>query len=69
MKRKATLFVLSSASLVLLLFRSSAYAYLDPGTGSYLLQIILGVVFGSLMALKIFWNRIKSLFAGKEKDE
>jgi len=46
-----------------------AYAYLDPGTGSYVLQIVLGIAFGATMALRIFWTRIKNLFGGKKKND
>lgn len=35
-----------------------AYAYLDPGTGSMMLQIILGGIAGLLVAGKLFWHRI-----------
>ena len=41
-----------------------AYAYLDPGTGSYILQIIVGVVLGAAIAVKTFWFRIKAALAG-----
>lgn len=36
------------------------YAYLDPGTGSYLFQVIIAIFFGVLVALKIRWLKIKS---------
>ncbi len=35
-------------------------AYVDPGTGNYLLQVILATLFGVVFALKIFWARVKS---------
>jgi len=38
---------------------ASLHAYLDPGTGSYILQIILAAILGGLFALKLFWHRIK----------
>lgn len=41
-----------------------AYAYLDPGTGSLILQIILGGVAGLLVAGKLFWARIVDFFGG-----
>lgn len=48
------------------------FAYLDPGTGSYILQLAIGILFGVLFALKLFWNRIKlflqGLFSKKGKD-
>ena len=37
-------------------------AYLDPGTGSIIIQVIIGVAVGGLFAVKIFWNRIKTFF-------
>ena len=39
-----------------------AYAYLDPGTGSMLLQLLLGGVAGALVIGKLYWARIKSFF-------
>ena len=31
-----------------------AYAYLDPGTGSYLFQLLLGAFLGILFSVRIF---------------
>jgi len=36
-------------------------AYLDPGTGSYFFQIAIGLILGSLLAIKLFWGRIKAI--------
>ena len=35
-----------------------AYGYIDPGTGSFVIQILIGSALGSLLALKIFWRKI-----------
>lgn len=43
----------------LLLFTQSAWAYLDPGTGSMLLQVILGGIAAIGVALKLFWHKIR----------
>jgi len=47
--------------LILLLFSAapSAFAYLDPGTGSMLLQVILGGIAAVGVALKLFWHKIR----------
>jgi uncharacterized membrane protein YciS (DUF1049 family) len=37
-----------------------AYAYIDLGTGSFLLQMLLATVFASLFTIKIFWKRLTS---------
>ncbi len=37
-------------------------AYLDPGSGSYLLQILIAAILALGVALRASWSRIKSLF-------
>jgi hypothetical protein len=37
-------------------------AYIDPGTGSFIIQLILGFLFGGLFAIKLFWGSIKGFF-------
>lgn len=46
-------------TLFLILFTQPAWAYLDPGTGSMLLQVILGGIAAIGVALKLFWHRIR----------
>ena len=36
-------------------------AYIDPGTGSMLLQLILGGVAGFFVIMRLFWHRILAL--------
>lgn len=43
-------------------FSRNAYAYLDPGTGSYILQVLIAAIVGGLFAIKPFWVKIKSFF-------
>lgn len=40
----------------------TAHAYLDPGTGSMILQLLLGGVAGMAVVLKLYWHRVKALF-------
>ncbi|MFP6758207.1 MAG: hypothetical protein VCC99_08320 [Alphaproteobacteria bacterium] len=39
-----------------------AHAYLDPGTGSILLQLLLGGVAGFLVIIKLYWYSLKQTF-------
>lgn len=39
------------------------FAYLDPGTGSYAIQILLATLFGGMFALKQSWSVVQSWFA------
>jgi len=50
------------AVLALLLLVREAHAYLDPGTGSYIIQILIAGLFGALFVLKVFWGRIVGFF-------
>ncbi len=42
--------------------------YLDPGSGSYLIQVIIAAALGALFYFKSTWNWIKSFFS-KPKPE
>ena len=59
--------------LFCLLLPSNAYAYLDPGTGSYIFQLIVAALIGALFTVKLYWQKVKtffkSLIPGKNKDE
>jgi hypothetical protein len=44
---------------LILVGSDSAFAYLDPGTGSMLLQVILGGIAAIGVALKLFWHKIR----------
>ena len=41
----------------------NAHAYLDPGTGSYVLQILLAALLGVSFTAKVFWKNVKAFFA------
>jgi hypothetical protein len=43
--------------------------YIDPGTGSMLLQVILGGVAAVAVGLKVFWGRLLSLFRIRRRGE
>jgi hypothetical protein len=40
-----------------------AHAYIDPGTGSYIIQIIIGGLLGVMFALKVYWKKLKAYFS------
>ena len=48
--------------LFLLMFPQVSYAYLDPGTGSYIFQIILAAFVGAAYMIKIYWTKVKAFF-------
>ena len=49
-------------TLLLLVLPFIANAYLDPGTGSYVVQLLIGSLLGGLFALGVFWRRVVASF-------
>ena len=47
---------------LLALFPLSAQAYIDPGTGSLLLQGLIGALAGFMVAASLYWSKIKRFF-------
>lgn len=51
--------------IFVLTFNSSneAWAYLDPGTGSMVLQLLLGGAAGVVVVVKLYWEKIRNFFS------
>ena len=47
-----------------LLFPEEIHPYLDPGTGSIIIQLLIAIFVGGLVAIRIFWTRIRTRFKG-----
>lgn len=43
--------------------------YLDPGSGSFIIQIAIAVLLGLGVALRASWSRIKTFLGAKPKPE
>ncbi len=54
--------------LNLMILVSNLHAYLDPGTGSYVLQVLIAAIAGSAFAIKMSWHKIKAFFKGGKGD-
>jgi hypothetical protein len=54
-------------TILLLGFPSRADAYLDPATGSIVLQVVMGGILAALAATKLYWNRLRLLFRRDKK--
>jgi len=49
-------------TMIYLMLPQIAYSYLDPGTGSYVLQVLLAAFVGVAFTAKIYWAKIKMVF-------
>ncbi len=56
-------------TILLLLMFTDAVAYLDPGTGSMLLQVILGGIAAVGVAIKLYWHKLRAAFGMARKEE
>lgn len=66
MRSKKKIMALATVVFVVeILFPEKTYAYLDPGTGSYALQILLAVLVGGAFAVKQYYNSIKNFLKSK----
>jgi len=52
------------AFLAALCFPQYAFAYIDPGTGSYVFQIVIAAFVAVSFMIKMYWQKIKG-FVGR----
>ena len=56
-------------TIAFMLIGAPAYAYIDPGTGSFLVQGIIAAVIGIGVTGKLYWSKIKAKLTGKSVEE
>ena len=61
--------ILILAITLLLIFPAPSFAYLDPATGSMIIQGIIGAVAGLLIAVKLYWGKLTSFFSRNKKSD
>jgi F0F1-type ATP synthase assembly protein I len=54
---------------VLLSILGDKQAYLDPGSGSFLLQLLIAGLLGAALVLRTQWSKIKKFFNRKNAKE
>ena len=64
MKSPITLEIFGLAVAVLLLTPSNAWAYIDPGTGSYLFQLTAAAFFAGAYTVRRYWQTLKEIIKG-----
>jgi hypothetical protein len=57
----------TAVAVVILLSSTPAHAYLDPGTGSVLVQALVAGLAVASAAVAAFWTRIRQLFSRGRK--
>jgi hypothetical protein len=64
---RGALTALAAAATLALLAPAPALAYLDPGSGSVLLQLLLGGAAGVAVAARLLWQRLRRRLLGRER--
>lgn len=54
--------ILSAPLILLVALPGTAHAYLDPGTGSFILQMVIAGIFSALFYIKMTWATISARF-------
>ena len=54
--------VVALIGMYMALFPKNAYAYLDAGTGSMLLQALIAAIAGIVVVIRAYWSKWKNLF-------
>ena len=65
---RAALLMVTVLATMLVLVPSPAFAYLDPGTGSVLLQGLLATIAAVGATLGYYWRSFTNYFSPKNKD-
>lgn len=55
--------------IIIIIYPSTCFAYLDPGLGGVILQSIIGGLAAGIGVISIYWNKFKSIFIKKNKKE
>jgi hypothetical protein len=64
MLRRGTRLIVYVSSVFLFWFIAApnAHAYIDPGSSSFIVQMLIGAAAGAALAIATFWRRIVGFF-------
>ena len=62
MRRTRALWTLMLTLGAWLLVVPAANAYVDPASGSFIIQVLVGGAMAAALSIKVFWSRLKSFF-------
>lgn len=71
MKNDSRLIISLTVFFVAMFFTNRAHAYIDPGTGSMVVQAVIAAIAIASVSIGIFWRRLRSFFSrlfGSKKD-
>jgi hypothetical protein len=69
MSRRMRYHPIAAALVLLTAAATPAWAYVDPGTGAMLLQMMAAVFAGALFYFRSFWKRVATWFGGRPAEK
>ena len=54
--------------LLLFVYVTPAFAYIDPGSGGMMMQLLLGGVAGVVVLARLYWQRFTTFLGIKKND-
>jgi len=63
---RTTCLLISTVAFVVLAAEAPVYAYLDPGAGSMLLQVLLGGTAAVGVLVRLFWRNLADAFRKRD---
>lgn len=68
MRRLIVLELAGLAWLLMLITPADAWAYIDPGTGSYLFQLVIAGGLAGVYTLRRYWHSVRAWFGRRDAD-
>jgi hypothetical protein len=69
MKVEKLRLILCSAVFATVVFPATLYAYIDPVSGSMLLQAIVAAIVGIGVGARLYWTRLQRLFSRRGRED
>ena len=60
--------IAAALAALILLLPAPAHAYIDPNSGSLILQVVLGGVAGLAVIAKLYWHKILGMLGLRKGD-
>jgi hypothetical protein len=60
--------ILTTLSTILIYPLKNGHAYLDPGSGSFILQLLIASLVGGFFIVKTYWKKILAFFRGQPSE-
>jgi|TARA_B110000259_G_C13884591_1_gene350416 hypothetical protein len=61
--------ILITSFIFVIFISNNAFAYLDPGTGSIILQALVGAIAAGATYCSMYWQKIKNFFSKKKNEK